>query len=85
MKRQLKRILILGLGSFFILLGIIGLFLPILQGILFLIVGLVILSKESKTAHRILEHWKERHPELHSRVAEFLKSLKRRLGMADHE
>ena len=85
MRRHLKRILILSIGSFFILLGIVGLFLPFLQGILFLIVGLVILSKESKTAHRILERWKERHPELHSRIAEFSKSLKRRLGMADHE
>lgn len=85
MRRQLKRILILSVGSFFILLGIVGLFLPFLQGILFLIVGLVFLSKESKTAHRILEHWKERHPELHSKIAEFSKSLKHRLGMADHE
>ena len=84
MKRQLKRILVLCLGSFFILLGIVGLFLPFLQGILFLIVGMVILSKESKTAHRILERWKEKHPELYSRVAQFSKSLKRRLGMADH-
>jgi uncharacterized membrane protein YbaN (DUF454 family) len=84
-RRQLKRILILGVGSVFILLGIVGLFLPFLQGILFLIVGLVILSKESKTAHRILERWKEKHPALFSKVLEFSKSLKRRLGMADHE
>lgn len=85
MRRQLKRILILGIGSVFILLGIVGLFLPFLQGILFLIVGLVILSKESKTAHRILERWKEKYPALFSKVLEFSKSLKRRLGMADHE
>jgi uncharacterized membrane protein YbaN (DUF454 family) len=73
------------MGSFFILLGIVGLFLPFLQGILFIIMGLVILSKESKTAHRILERWKERHPEFHSKIAELSKSLKRRLGIADHE
>jgi uncharacterized membrane protein YbaN (DUF454 family) len=84
-KRQLKRVLILSVGSFFILLGIAGLFLPFLQGILFLIIGLVILSKESKTAHRILEGWKERHPELHSKFDEIKKKLKRRLGMAVHE
>ena len=85
MRRQLKRVLILSSGSFFILLGIAGLFLPFLQGILFLIVGLVILSKESKTAHRILEYWKERHPELHSKIEELKKKLKRCLGMAVNE
>jgi uncharacterized membrane protein YbaN (DUF454 family) len=85
MKRQLKRVLILSIGSAFILLGIAGLFLPFLQGILFLIVGLVILSKESKAAHRILERWRERHPELHSKVEALKKRLKRRLGMAVRE
>ena len=41
-----KRILLLIVGWAFILLGIIGLFLPVLQGVLFLLIGLMILSGE---------------------------------------
>ena len=43
-----KRVFIYILGWGFILLGIVGLFLPVLQGILFLLIGLLILSKESR-------------------------------------
>ena len=57
-----KRILILTLGWLFILLGIVGLFLPFLQGILFMLIGLIILSKESKTAQYYLHKLKEKHP-----------------------
>ena len=42
-----KRVLILVSGWFFIVLGILGLFLPILQGILFLAIGSYLLSLES--------------------------------------
>jgi len=85
MKRHLKRALILTVGSLFVLLGLIGLFLPFLQGILFLVIGLLILSKESKTAHRILERWRERHPQAHRKVHEFINRLRRSLGMRVHE
>lgn len=62
MKEIIKRVLILSLGWFFIILGIIGLFLPVLQGILFLFIGLVILSRASKTVKSWLEKLKNRHP-----------------------
>ena len=42
----MKRWLLIGLGWFFIVLGIAGLVLPFLQGILFLVVGLILLSRE---------------------------------------
>ena len=57
-----KKVLLLVLGWSFIFLGIIGLFLPFLQGILFMLIGLVILSKESKTAKYYLHKLKEKHP-----------------------
>src|SRR2546427_10937372 len=41
-----KRVLVLIIGWSFILLGIVGLFLPILQGVLFILIGLIILSSE---------------------------------------
>lgn len=44
----MKRILILTVGWTFVVLGVLGLFLPVLQGILFLAIGFIILSKESR-------------------------------------
>jgi uncharacterized membrane protein YbaN (DUF454 family) len=61
-KTYTKRILVLIAGWGFILLGILGLFLPILQGVLFLLVGLIILSAEYVWAHRLLTRLRERFP-----------------------
>ncbi|MEP7236049.1 MAG: PGPGW domain-containing protein [Ignavibacteriota bacterium] len=46
-------------GWIFVLLGIAGFILPVLQGFLFLIVGLLFLSKEYVWAHRFLERLKQ--------------------------
>jgi len=62
MTTALKRLLILLIGWGFILLGIVGLFLPILQGILFILVGLIILSSEYVWAHHLLGKLKRRFP-----------------------
>jgi uncharacterized protein len=63
---RFKRVALIVTGWFFIALGIIGLFLPILQGILFLLVGLVILSTEYHWARRLLGKLGTRFPRLHS-------------------
>ena len=42
-------------GVLLLVLGVVGLFLPFLQGILFLIMGLSLLSTESRHAKRLLE------------------------------
>lgn len=62
MRAKLKRAAILGLGWMFILLGVAGLFLPVLQGILFLVVGLILLAKESEAARRLLHRLRTSHP-----------------------
>jgi hypothetical protein len=62
MNRIAKRLLILIVGWVFIVLGIIGLFLPVLQGMLFLIIGLLILSSEYVWAHRLLQKLRQRFP-----------------------
>jgi uncharacterized protein len=62
MKAQIKRVAMLAVGWAFILLGIAGLFLPVLQGILFLLIGLFILSSEYVWAHKLLRKIKERFP-----------------------
>lgn len=60
----LKRVLVLMVGWSFVMLGIVGLFLPILQGILFLLIGLFILSSEYLWAHHLLERLRARYPRL---------------------
>jgi uncharacterized protein len=62
MAAQLRRIAILTLAWLFILLGILGLFLPFLQGVLFLFIGLLLLSRESEIARRQLERLRARYP-----------------------
>ncbi len=63
---RLKRILVLITGWLFLLLGVAGLFLPILQGVLFILIGLIILSSEYVWAHHLLKKLKERFPRVAS-------------------
>lgn len=62
MRRLLKKWLILIVGWGFLFLGVIGLFLPVLQGILFIVIGLVILSAEYTWAHHLLQRAKQKFP-----------------------
>jgi uncharacterized membrane protein YbaN (DUF454 family) len=59
-----RRALVIAVGWVFLLAGIAGLFLPILQGILFILIGLVILSTEYIWAHHLLRRLHERFPKL---------------------
>jgi len=59
-----KRFLILVTGWMFVVLGILGLFLPILQGILFLAIGFYLLSLESPWVHHRMEQVRERYPRI---------------------
>jgi len=49
-------------GYIFLVLGVVGLFLPFLQGVLFLLIGLLILAKNAPWAHNLLERVRERYP-----------------------
>lgn len=64
MPQAVRRIVILTLGWLFMLLGFIGLFLPILQGFLFFGIGLALLSKESAWVRHRIERARERWPKL---------------------
>jgi uncharacterized protein len=64
MKTRIKRVLVLMSGWAFILLGIVGLFLPFLQGVIFIAIGLIILSSEYVWAHRLLRKLRERFPRI---------------------
>ncbi|HEV8524445.1 MAG TPA: PGPGW domain-containing protein [Terriglobales bacterium] len=68
MRTKLKRIAVLALGWLFLALGVVGLFLPILQGVLFLLIGLIILSSEYIWAHKLLTRILLRYPKLAAHV-----------------
>jgi uncharacterized membrane protein YbaN (DUF454 family) len=65
---KFKKIGLLIIGWIFIGLGILGLFLPILQGLLFIMIGLAILSSRSKTIRRFLKYLERRYPHQYHRV-----------------
>jgi len=54
-----KGALRLGIGVFLVVIGIIGLILPIMPGWIFLIPGLIILGERFPAIHRLLE-WAKR-------------------------
>lgn len=62
-------------GWFFILLGIIGLFLPFLQGVLFLFIGAIILAPEVPFFQRVIKKMEGKHPRTFARAKLFLHRL----------
>jgi uncharacterized membrane protein YbaN (DUF454 family) len=67
----MKRILRFILGITFLVLGVLGLFLPVLQGILFLVVGLLILAPESRRIRALLQTLRRRYPDAFAAAARF--------------
>ncbi len=60
-----KDVLRIGLGLIMFLLGIVGLVLPILQGVLFLLISLVLLAPYSRTVRRGLAWMRLKFPGVH--------------------
>ena len=92
MKSALKRALLLIVGWGFVLVGIAGLFLPILQGVLMILIGLFILSSEYVWAHHLLQKVKARFPKLAGKVeqakdksAQWMRRLFRREPVVEKE
>jgi uncharacterized membrane protein YbaN (DUF454 family) len=67
-REKVKSIGVLILGWFFVGLGIVGLFLPFLQGVLFIMIGLGILSSRSATIKRLLDGLEKRYPDQYQRM-----------------
>jgi uncharacterized membrane protein YbaN (DUF454 family) len=85
MERQIKRVVALVIGWTLIALGVVGLFLPFLQGILFILLGLYVLSRESKTAHSWLQHARQRHPKMDAKLRDWGRWWRQRLGLSPRE
>ena len=77
---RFKRLAVIITGWAFIALGIVGLFLPFLQGILFILIGLVILSKEHHWAGKLVARLRSRFPKLDGWFAWAHRKVERILG-----
>ena len=55
-------------GIAFLILGVIGLFLPILQGILFILIGLAILFPRNRYVEQLITRARNRWPEQAARM-----------------
>lgn len=62
----MKRLIRLGLGWTFVVLGVVGLVLPFLQGILFLAIGFALIAPESPWAQDKLARVRRRYPQMAS-------------------
>ena len=69
-KARFKRLAIYWAGWGFVALGILGIFLPLLQGIFFLLIGLLLLSNSSPRAARLLNYLRNRFPKLSKKLDE---------------
>jgi uncharacterized membrane protein YbaN (DUF454 family) len=58
---QLKKAFHVLLGIFLLLIGVAGLVLPILNGVVFLLLGLILLSFESPYIEQKLAHYSEKN------------------------
>jgi uncharacterized membrane protein YbaN (DUF454 family) len=62
MRRHALRIARLSIGALLIVVGVIGGFIPVLQGWIFVLGGLSLLAQESERARLLLERVRERLP-----------------------
>ncbi len=58
----MKAIALQATGYTFLVLGVLGLFLPFLQGFLFIAIGLLILARHAVWAHNLLQRFRNTHP-----------------------
>jgi len=66
--KQIRRVVVLILGWTLIAIGVVGLFVPILQGILVIMLGLYVLSRESRVARGWLAKLQRRYPKIHAKA-----------------
>jgi len=74
-----RDVLRIGAGIVMLVLGIIGLVLPVLQGILFLIVSAFLLAPYSVWVQRLLDKSKQRFPAVHRQADAFRQKFERKI------
>ena len=83
MNREVKRILVIVAGIVFIVLGLVGLALPFLQGFLFLLIGLILLSISSTRVRVCLRVHTVRYPKVHAALEKMEVWVVRIIGKVD--
>ncbi len=68
MNETVKRIVRLVLGWTCLVLGVVGLFVPILQGVLLILIGMALLSRDSRWARRCLMKLRLKFPDSYNRM-----------------
>jgi len=85
MPKKIKRALVFATGAVFVPLGVLGLALPFLQGILFLIIGLILLSIASSRARKWIESHTRRYPKIHAAVQKMEIWVTKIIGPVDED
>ena len=80
---QFKKVLVIFAGTICLILGLLGLVLPFLQGILFIILGGVLLSLASRRIQAWIESRTRKYPALHTRIAKVQAWAQRIIGPLD--
>jgi uncharacterized membrane protein YbaN (DUF454 family) len=83
--KQIKRIVALIIGWTLIVVGVVGLFVPIHQGILFIQLGLYVLSRESTTARRMLDRLRARYPKAYDKMKQLKEKIRSLLPRREPE
>ena len=78
----MKPILVQALGYAFLVLGVLGMFLPILQGFLFLAIGLAILARYTAWARLLRMRLARRYPRLGAKINDAERTAQRWLRRA---
>ncbi|MDA8354379.1 MAG: hypothetical protein M0Z65_14610 [Firmicutes bacterium] len=77
-KKRLKRIIGRIIGWILIIMGVIGTLFPVLHGVIFLLAGLLILSKTSPWAKALLTKLETRYPKVSKQMDKLRKHPKLR-------
>jgi len=72
----MKKILRHVFGWSFVVLGIIGLFLPLLQGILFILIGIIILAPEIPLFRKLLSELRRKYPLVFEKAERLIKKYR---------
>ena len=70
-------------GVFFLILGVVGLFLPVLQGVLFLLIGLALLFPRNRYLQELLQKARARYPEQAARLDAWKEKMRGLFQRAD--
>ncbi len=75
MHKEVRRILLIVVASIFLIVGLVGLVLPFLQGILFLIISLILFSIASPQ----IRDWTEVHTRKYPRIHKTIEKMRGRI------